>query len=243
MTDPAFEQQRREFVAALATDEELQRLALQFLVEASRNGYSYNFDWCGLPIIQFPQDIVAVQQLIWRIQPSLVIETGVARGGSLVLSASILELLGGDRRVIGVDIEIRPHNRAAIEAHPLAHRIDLVEGSSVDPAVVDDVKRRAAGREPVLVFLDSMHTHDHVLEELRLYNDLVQPGSYLVVFDTVIEHMPADFFPDRPWGPGDNALTAVHAFLAENDRFEVDRDLEATLQITVATGGYLKCVR
>jgi cephalosporin hydroxylase len=185
--------------------------------------------------------VLAIQEIIWTVKPTLVVETGIAHGGSLILSASLLELLGGDGRVVGVDVEIRSHNRAAIEAHPLFHRITLVEGSSTDPKVAKQINELAAGRR-TLVLLDSNHTHDHVLEELRLYSPLVKTGSYIVVFDTVIEDLPADFFPNRPWGRGNNPRTAVAEFLAENQRFEIDRDLEAKLVITAAPGGYLKCV-
>ncbi len=243
MSDPDFAALRKTNIASLRSDGALRQQATEFLVNASKHNYSYHFDWLGLPIIQFPADIVAIQELIWRIQPQVVVETGVARGGSLALSASILQLLGDDRLVVGVDIDIRPANRAAIEAHPLAHRIRLVEGSSVDSEVVDEVYRTVGDRSPILVLLDSMHTHEHVLEELRLYSKFVSKGSYIVVFDTVIADMPEASFPNRPWGPGDNPKTAVEAFLRENDRFVVDKDLEAKLQITVAPSGYLRCVR
>jgi cephalosporin hydroxylase len=240
--DEAFDNERLDNVEALRASSHLREMALSFVEEAGHNNYSYNFDWLGLPIIQFPPDIVAVQELIWQIRPAVVVETGIARGGSLSLSASILELLGGDRLVLGIDIDIRPHNRRAIEAHPLAHRIELLEGSSVDPRVVRQVEERIRGRQPVLVLLDSMHTHDHVLRELELYSPFVQAGSYLVAFDTIIEYLPSTYFPDRPWGVGNNPKTAVDAFLRANNRFEVDESIEAKLLITVAPGGYLRCV-
>lgn len=238
--DEEFERERRATIAQLAADDTLRDSALAFMVAANRHRYSYHFDWLGLPIIQYPPDIVAIQELIWRIRPELVIETGVARGGSLALSASILELIGGGGRALGIDIEIRPHNRTALQNHALAHRIELIEGSSIDPDVVRAVHSRARGRDPVLVLLDSMHTHDHVLSELESYSPLVTPGSYIVVFDTIIERLPADSFPDRPWGVGDNPMTAVRAFLARGDRFEIDRQLESKLLVTVAPEGYLR---
>jgi len=238
-----FTEERRQWVEQLKTSKDLRGSAIDLLRELGRKRYTYGFDWLGLPIIQVPADMIAVQELIWRIRPEVVVETGVARGGSLALSASILELLGGDREVIGIDIDIRPANRAAIEAHPLARRITLVEGSSIDDAVVKSVFDRVGGRRPVLVLLDSNHTHDHVLRELERYAPLVGAGSYIVVFDTIIDLMPADYFPNRPWGPGDNPKTAVEAFLADNDRFVVDEDIEARLMTTTAIGGYLRCVR
>lgn len=237
-----FAAQRADAMAAAAANPALRAQAIDFVRDAGGR-YSYNFDWMGLPIIQYPQDIVAIQELIWRIRPAAVVETGVARGGSLALSASILELLGGDGIVVGIDIDIRAHNRRAIEAHPMAHRIRLLEGSSTAPEVVAEVRSLVGERSPVLVFLDSLHTHEHVLNELRAYSPLVQAGSYLVVFDTVIEDMPDDQFRDRPWGRGDNPKTAVHAFLRESDRFEIDHDYDAKLLISAAPDGYLRCLR
>lgn len=230
-------------VALQRKDLDLQALSRLWIRLTAQSRYSYNFRWLGRPIIQFPQDMVAIQELIWDIKPAVVVETGIAHGGSLIFHASILELLGGEREVIGVDIDIRPHNRAEIEKHPLARRIHMFQGSSVDPAIVAQVKQRIAGRGPVLVILDSNHTHDHVLAELRAYAPLVAHGSYVVVFDTLVDDMPANFFPDRPWGPGNNPKTAVREFLKTSDRFEVDRDLEAKLLITVAPEGYLRCVK
>jgi cephalosporin hydroxylase len=242
MSDPVrdFEERNRERVAAMASDATLGDVTREWFTRASKHEYSYHFQWMGRPIIQFPQDIVAAQEIIWRTRPDLVIETGIAHGGSLVFYASMLELLGGEGRVLGVDIDIRPHNRAAIEAHPMKKRIDMIEGSSVDEAVVVRVRETAARHERVLVVLDSNHTHEHVLRELRLYSPMVTPGSYLLAFDTIIEDMPPDFSADRPWAPGNNPKTAVSEFLKETDRFEIDHEIESKLLITVAPGGYLR---
>jgi cephalosporin hydroxylase len=226
-------------IRSMGEDADLNELADGFLVGSSSYRYSYNFSWLGRPIIQYPQDIVAVQEIIWKVRPELVVETGVAHGGSLVLSASILELLGGDRRVVGIDIDIRPHNREALESHPLAHRISLEEGSSTDPEVVRRLATLAEGRR-TLVMLDSNHTADHVSAELAMYSPLVSPGSYVIVFDTVIERMPAGSFPDRPWERGDNPATAVRDFLASTSDFDVDSEFDSKLLVTVAPGGYLK---
>jgi cephalosporin hydroxylase len=203
--------------------------------------YTYNFRWLGLPVIQFPADLVALQEIVWETRPEVVVETGIAHGGSLVFYASLLELLGGDRVVIGIDIDIRAHNRAAIEAHPLAKRIAMVEGSSVDPSIVDEVRTLVRGRRTMVV-LDSNHTHEHVLRELEHYASLVSEGCYLVVLDTIVDRMPKSLYADRPWGPGDNPMTAVDAFLAGNDAFAIDREYDGKLLFTVAPRGYLKRV-
>jgi cephalosporin hydroxylase len=241
MTD--FDERNRRFIEEMGQNEDLRRTSRDWFLQASAAEYSYHFRWLGLPIIQFPQDIVAMQELIWTTQPDLIIETGIARGGSLVFYASMLELLGGDRSVIGIDIDIRQPNRDAIKNHPMIRRIHLIEGSSIAGEVVEQVHRLASGHSAVMVVLDSNHTHDHVLNELELYSPLVGPGSYVVVFDTVIESMPARSFPDRPWDNGNNPATAVRAFLEQNDRFEVDHSIEDKLLISVAPGGYLKCVK
>lgn len=243
MNHEEFEREKRAMAALAGADGVLRRLGMDWIDASARYKYTYNFTWLGRPIIQFPQDMVAVQEIIWKTRPDLVVETGIAHGGSLVFSASMLELLGGGGRVVGVDVEIRPDNRKEIERHPTFRRITMIEGSSTDPRVVAEVRRLAAGARQVLVLLDSNHTHAHVLEELRLYSPLVRRDGYLVVFDTVIEDMAPGSFPDRPWDRGNNPKTAVREFLRGTDRFEVDREIEDRLLLTVAPEGYLRCVR
>lgn len=243
-----FDEEVEERIAANGRNAALRQAADAFLRESIQPKYSYNFSWLGRPIIQYPQDMVAMQELVWAVQPDLILETGIAHGGSLIMYASLLELnaaCGGppDARAVGVDIDIRAHNRAAIEAHPMHRRITMIEGSSVDPAVVAQVGDAAAGRQRVLVCLDSNHTHDHVLAELQAYAPMTSVGSYCVVFDTVIEDLPAGMFPDRPWDPGNNPRTAVHEYLKAHPEFEADRRVEDKLMISVAQGGYLKRVR
>jgi cephalosporin hydroxylase len=243
-----FDEEVRERIAANGRNEALREAAGAFMRESTRPKYSYNFSWLGRPIIQYPQDIVAMQELIWAVQPDLIVETGIAHGGSLILYASLLELnaaCGGpqDARVVGVDIDIRAHNRAAIEAHPMSRRITMIEGSSLDPAVVARVADATRGRGRVVVCLDSNHTHEHVLAELEAYAPLTSVGSYCVVFDTIIEDLPPEMFPDRPWGPGDNPRTAVRAYLESHPEFEIDRRMEDKLLVTVAPGGYLQRIR
>ncbi len=247
-----------ENVRALAEDRELADLTAEWIARSLTHRYSYNFEWLGRPIIQYPPDIVALQELIWRVKPNVIVETGIAHGGSLILSASMLALLdlceaisndttldarAPSRQVIGVDIEIRSHNRAAIENHPLSRYVTMIEGSSVDPETIQRVHDLASGRGATLVCLDSNHTHEHVLAELSGYASLVTPDSYCVVFDTLVEDMAADAFPDRPWGPGDNPKTAVWEFLKSHSEFEIDSEIPQKLQITVAQDGYLRRVR
>jgi len=245
----------------------LLRATSEFMQRSIMANYSYNFSWLSRPIIQYPQDMVAMQELIWQVKPDLIIETGIAHGGSLILSASMLALLdyceavearttfdpkAARRRVLGIDIDIRAHNRAAIEAHPMSHRIDMIQGSSVAPEIVEQVREIAKNYKRILVCLDSNHTHDHVLAELEAYAPLTSMDSYCVVFDTIIEDMPDGLFPDRPWGKGNNPKTAVWEYLRrlkEEGRgaadgaplyFEVDKMVENKLLITVAPDGYLK---
>jgi cephalosporin hydroxylase len=243
-----FEAEVAARIAANETNAKLQADAKGLVESSIRAGYSYNFSWMGRPIIQYPQDIVAMQEIIWRVQPDLIVETGIAHGGSLIFSAAMLELnaaCGGpaDARVLGLDIDIRAHNRSAIEAHPMFRRISMIEGSSIAPEIVEQVRQAAAGKRSVLVCLDSNHTHAHVLAELQAYAPLVTVGSYCVVFDTIVEDLPESLFPDRPWGPGDNPKTAVHEFLkAHGTNFEIDRDVDNKLLVSVAPDGYLKRV-
>ena len=238
-----FDRTKAENTRALGLDFDLQQRSLAWMLDTAKHSYSYNFTWLGIPIIQFPQDIVALQEIIGAVKPDLIIETGVAHGGSILFSASMLELLGAGGEVIGIDIDIREHNRERIEAHPLARRIRLIQGSSVASDVADQVRALAHGRKRIMVILDSNHTHEHVLKELELYAPLVTRDSYLVVCDTTIEDAPEDFFPDRPWGKGNNPKTAVREFLQTSDRFVIDKEIEDKLLITVAREGYLRCVK
>jgi cephalosporin hydroxylase len=250
-----FEAEVAKRIAAIATDTQLRDSATAFVRASLVPQYSYNFSWQGRPIIQYPQDVMAMQELLWAIRPDLVIETGIAHGGSLIFSASMLALLdmcdaieAGEkldpavsrRKVVGIDIDIRAHNRAAIEAHPMASRIQMIQGSSIAADTIEQVQRVAAGYPRVLVCLDSNHTHEHVLAELNAYAPLTSPGSYCVVFDTVVEDVPAATSKDRPWGPGNNPKTAVWEYLKTHDEFEIDKTIENKLLITVAPDGYLR---
>jgi cephalosporin hydroxylase len=236
-----FRDEVQQNIAGLQQDSVLQKKSLDWVGETAPHKYTYNFSWMGRPIIQFPQDMIAMQEIIWAQRPDYIIETGIAHGGSIIYYASLFELIGHGE-VIGVDIDIRQHNREAIEAHPMSKRISMIQGSSIDAALVAGIREKVAGKK-VLVVLDSNHTHEHVLEELRLYAPLVSEGSYCVVMDTVVEDMPEDAFPDRPWGKGNNPKTAVWAYLKENHDFEIDASIHSKLLITVAPDGYLRRVR
>ena len=253
-----FEMEVVKRIEDISSDHNLCDIAQNFMLASAVKQYSYNFSWQDRPIIQYPQDIVAMQELIWKIRPDLIIETGIAHGGSLIFSASMLALLDlvdaieskttlnpeySNRKVLGLDIDIRSHNRAAIEAHPMASRIEMIEGSSIDPQIIKQVHAIAGNYSRVLVCMDSNHTHDHVLAELNAYAPLTSVGSYCVVFDTIVEDFPKSLYMDRPWGPGDNPKTAVWEYLKSNSDFEIDISIQNKLLITVAPDGYLKRVK
>lgn len=240
-----FEAEKIARIEAFGRDTEFQNQSRDWLEESMRKSYVYNFSWLGRPIIQNPMDIMAMQEIIWEVKPDMIIETGIAHGGSLIFSASMLELnatCGGpaDAEVLGIDIDIRPHNRKAIEEHPMFRRISMIEGSSIAPEVVAQVKKKSKGRQRILVCLDSNHTHAHVLAELEAYAPLTSVGSYCVVFDTFVEDVPADVFQNRPWHPGNSPKTAVWEYLKTHSEFKIDKSMHQKLLITVAPDGYLK---
>ncbi|KAA9041014.1 cephalosporin hydroxylase [Ginsengibacter hankyongi] len=244
MKDPIreFEEEKVQLIKANGENVALKEAAHAFNVESNRAKYSYNFTWMGRPIIQYPQDMIAMQELIWEIRPDLIIETGIAHGGSIIYYASLLELIGKGE-VLGIDIDIREHNKRKIEEHPMYKRIHMLEGSSITEEMVSRVKPFAEGRQAVMVCLDSNHTHEHVLAELNLYAPFVTPGSYIVVFDTIVEDLPESYLPNRFWGVGNNPKTAVHEFLKNNDDFIVDKAIDNKLLISVNPEGYLKRVK
>jgi cephalosporin hydroxylase len=244
MSNPVqqFEEERIQRIQNNGNNEALRKTADDFIVTSNTAQYSYNFSWMGRPIIQYPQDMMAMQELIWEIRPDLIIETGIAHGGSLIYYASLLELIGNGE-VLGIDIDIREHNRKEIEQHRMFKRIRMIEGSSVSSQIAEQVKKAAEGKQRILVSLDSNHTHEHVLQEMELYAPFVTPGSYLVVFDTIVEHLPDNYLPGRAWSRGDNPHTAVQEFLKKNDQFEIDSAIDNKLLISVAPQGYLKRIR
>ena len=242
MKDKKFDERNKKFEKTMSKDVEFKKLSQRWFDISLKYEYPYHFTWLGRPIIQYPQDILIIQELIWKIKPDLVIETGIARGGSLIFTASILELIGKGN-VIGIDVDIRKHNREEIEKHPMFKRIKMIEGSSIDKKNVKKIFKLAERKKKILVLLDSSHTHSHVLEELKSYSPLVNKGSYVVVFDTVLEDMPKNSFPNRPWDKGDNPKTAVKEFVKKSNRFKIDVDMERKLMITSNPSGFLKCVK
>jgi len=240
-----FEAECKHNILAQSADNQFQGVSKDFMLSATKYQYSYNFRWMGIPIIQYPQDILAMQEIIWTVKPDLIIETGVARGGSVIFYASMLELLGGNGMVIGIDIDIRKHNQEAIEQHSMAKRIKLINGYSSDNKIVIEQLEQSIHENKskrVLVALDSLHSHAHVLNELNLYSKFVTLDSYIVVFDTHIESLDISS-KDRPWKKGDNPMTAVDEFLKNNSCFVQDKHIESKLMLTVAPGGYLKRIK
>ena len=235
-----FLESQRALADGMSADPEVRSLDVALTTASDRHDYSYMWRWLGLPIIQMPTDVVLMQEIIWENRPQVIIETGVARGGSVILYSSMLRLLG-EGKVVAVDIDIRAHNRKAIEEHPMADRVVLIEGSSTDPAVLDEIRTQIGDAERVMVVLDSHHSHEHVLRELRLYSPLVTQGQFMVVADTLVEDLPVQEHRPRPWGPGDNPKTALDAFLAEEPGvFDVDKFSNDKVLLSSSRGGYLR---
>ena len=241
-----FENHNKRIIKQMNKDIGFFKLSKKWLLQSLKHQYSYHFRWLGLPIIQYPQDIIATQELIWEVKPDLIIETGIARGGSLIFSASILEIIGKGS-VLGIDIDIRKHNKIAIKKHPLSKRITMIEGSSIDEKVVNKVKTIAKTKKRVMVFLDSNHTYEHVLKELELYSSLVKKGSYIIVFDTIIDDIPNNWWgkhiSTRPWNKKNNPKSAVKDFVLKNNRFKIDHTIDDKILLTAAPSGYLKCIK
>lgn len=235
-----FEEEVQANIRSLSNDQDVQALSRIWIREITRHKYAYNFKWMGRPIIQFPQDMMAMQEIIWSCKPDLIIETGIAHGGSLIYYASLMQLMQLDGYVLGIDVDIRPHNRAAIDAHPMRKCIEMIQGSSISASTIDEVAKHVEGKKSVMVILDSNHTHAHVMHELQSYAPFVSMNNYLVVFDTLLEDMPDDLLNDRPWGKGNNPKTAVHDWLKSHPEFEIDKDIDSKLLISVAPDGYLK---
>jgi cephalosporin hydroxylase len=239
-----FFQERRRNIEAMSHDVELQAKTIDWMIHADKYKYTYNFSWMGRPIIKFPADIIVQQELMWKLKPDLVIETGIAHGGSIIFTASMLEMMEIRGEVVGVDIDIRPHNRKLIESHPMYKRITMYQGSSVDPNIVEKVKNHVEGKKTVMVILDSLHSHKHVYDELKAYTLFVTRGSYCILPDTFIEFFPKGYYADkRPWDVGDNPYTAMKQFINETEDFEIDKSVSSKAVITETIEGYLKKIR
>ncbi len=244
MLDPVsqFFEERKAAVIAMSEDKELSKKSLDWMIHADKYKYTYNFTWMGRPIIKYPNDILIQQEIMWEIRPDLIIETGIAHGGSLILSASLQKMMGIKGEVVGFDIDIRQHNKQAIETHEVFDVISMYEIDSSSEEILELLKPHLSGKQKVMVILDSLHTHDHVLKEIKLLSSLVSVGSYLVLPDTFIEFFPEGYYSNRPWDVGDNPYTAMQAFLSSTSNFEVDITRSAKAQITEAFSGYLKRV-
>lgn len=234
-----FEVQKAQMLANQGKDRELFDLGRDFIIKSDRHGYAYQWTWCGLPIIQMPQDVLAVQQIMWQRRPSVVIETGVAWGGSIALYASLMDLYGG-RLVVGIDLNLAESVERALAELEFQTPIELFRASSTAPETVESVRGLVRPDDSVMVILDSNHTHDHVLHELRSYSGLVTNGQYLVVSDTIVQEIPIQTHRPRPWGPGDNPGTAASQFLDSSTEFVVDADLHNQLVMTFNPRGYLR---
>jgi cephalosporin hydroxylase len=243
-TAETFQSERARDIEAMSKDKELREKSIQWMIMADKYKYTYNFSWMGRPIIKFPVDMVVQQEIMWNLRPDLIIETGIAHGGSIIFSASMQKMMDIDGEVVGVDIDIRQHNRELIDAHPVRDRITMYEGSSTDPDIIEKVSRHAEGKKNVMVILDSLHSHSHVLSELKLYSPLVTVGSYLILPDTFIEFFPQGYYSkNRPWDKGDNPYTAMQEFLQINDHFSINKSLTHKSLITETIDGYLQRIR
>ena len=239
----AFQEERRKAILDMGKDKEFRKMSLEWILKSNEYKYGFDFTWMGRPIIQFPTDMFMIQELLWNVKPDLIIETGIAHGGGIIFSASMLELVGGNGKVVGIDVDIRKHNRVEIENHPMMKRIVMLEGSSTDEKIVNQVYEIAKDKKSIMVFLDSHHSHEHVLGEMNAYGKLVSVGSYMVVFDTCIELFPKGYCSDRPWDVGDNPMTAIEEFLEKNDTFIRDELLNSKAIITAAPDGYLRKIK
>ena len=240
----AFLADRRRNSVALGQDEAAFTASVEAVVRADRHSYAYLWTWLGVPIIQLPADVMATQEVVWDCKPDVVIETGVARGGSLIFMASLLTLIGKGK-IVGVDIDIRAHNRRSIEEHALTNLVTLIEGPSTDPETIARVRETIPDGASVMVILDSDHSYDHVLDELRVYGPLVTPGQFLVVADTLLGRLTPEQTPKARadvWEPGNEPLSALREYMRETDRFSIDEAINGKLILSSSPGGYLRCL-
>ena len=252
-----FTKECKEEINRQSQDQLFLELSQNWMNQSWKHKYTYHFNWLGRPIIQMPQDILALQEIIWNIKPDLIIETGIAHGGSLCLTASLLALLELEeiknnsinqdqirkRKVIGIDIDIRQHNRELIENHFLSDKIEMIESSSVNKDTFNKIKSLSKDYSNILVMLDSNHTESHVLEELNLYSSLISKNSYCIVFDTIVEKMDSEFSKNRPWNKKNSPQSAIQKFLKRNNNFVVDNTIDKKIILSMAPGGFLKKIK
>ena len=252
-----FTKECKEEINKQSQDQLFLKLSQNWMNQSWKHKYTYHFNWLGRPIIQMPQDILALQEIIWTIKPDLIIETGIAHGGSLCLTASLLALLELEeiknnsinqdqikkRKVIGIDIDIRQHNRELIENHFLSDKIEMIESSSVNKGTFNKIKSLSKDYSNILVMLDSNHTESHVLEELNLYSSLISKNSYCIVFDTIVEKMDSEFSKNRPWNKKNSPQSAIQKFLKRNNNFVVDKTIDKKIILSMAPGGFLKKIK
>ena len=238
-----FQKVKNKNIGAMGKDKELKKKSMDWMIYSEKYKYTYNFEWMGRPIIKYPNDMVIQQEIIWKLKPDLIIETGIAHGGSLIFTASMMKMMDIKGEVVGVDIDIREHNKKLIEDHPLYNMITMYEGDSTSEEIVEKVEKHIKGKKTIMVFLDSFHTEEHVLKELNIYSKFVTTGSYCVVLDTFIEFFPQGYFSERPWDVGNNPYTATKKFLSENNKFNIDTELTNKVMITETIDGYLKRIR
>jgi cephalosporin hydroxylase len=239
-----FFSERKSDISKMYSDKKFFLLSIKWIKESIKYKYNYNFTWMGRPIIKYPNDMVVIQEIFWKVKPDLVIETGIAHGGSIIFSASLLKMMGIKKfKVIGIDIDIRKHNLKEILKHPMKKHLKLIEGSSVDKKIFNKIKSYAKNYKKILVILDSNHIHNHVLEELNIYSNLVSKNSYIILPDTYIEYLPNGTFPNRPWGKGNNPLSALKVFLKNNQKFKIDKFYSKKAMISEAFNGFIKKIK
>ncbi len=234
-----FNEEKKENIKKAYDNPELHKSALDFITKSDQHNYAYNWTWLDMPIIQMPEDIMLVQEIIWETKPDIIIETGIAWGGSVVLYASILELIGKGQ-VLAIDKVLPQHNIDAIMKYNFSSRIKLFEGSSIDESIVNAIRDIIKPTDKVMVLLDSNHTHAHVYEELKIWESFVTSGQYLVISDTIVEEIPEQTHRSRSWGHGDNPMTALNQFLSENNKFTRENDYNHKAICSFTRNGYLK---
>lgn len=223
--DANFKETRERLKLGMGEDQELRKQAIELTVQADKYKYGYQWEWCGVPIIRHPDDIVLQQEIVWKLKPQKIIETGVARGGSLVLSSSLMSLYTDSSKVLGIDLKIFDHARSSLATWIRNGKIEIFESDSTSLDSVDRVRQFLNEEsKPVLMVLDSNHSEEHVLKELIALSPLIPSGSVIMVADTIVQEMPIGYYQDRPWGRDDNPLTAVNRFLSGHSNFTLDKE-------------------